>query len=173
MNQDESAGKEMRASQPAPTEASFPAPARAKNVFTLQRRVEFADTDAAGIAHFSSLLLYMEESEHALLRSLGLKVHMQRTDEGPVSWPRVSIHADFHSPAHLDDVLEVRAWLVALGNKSVTYDFQIVANNRQVATGRTIAVCCHITPGQPPVPIPIPLGIRKHLDALTQVDSAF
>ena len=42
--------------------------------FHWRRRVEFAETDMAGIAHFSSFSIYMEQAEHALLRSLGTSV---------------------------------------------------------------------------------------------------
>jgi len=42
--------------------------------FHWRRRVEFAETDMAGIAHFSSFVIYMEQAEHALLRSLGTSV---------------------------------------------------------------------------------------------------
>ena len=34
----------------------------------LQRRVEFSETDAAGIVHFSNFFRYMEGAEHAFLR---------------------------------------------------------------------------------------------------------
>ena len=36
------------------------------SAFLWERRVEFHETDAAGIAHFSSLLIFMEQAEHAL-----------------------------------------------------------------------------------------------------------
>ena len=49
------------------------------NGFQFERRVEFCETDAAGIAHFSSLIVYMEQAEHALLRSLGLSVAAANT----------------------------------------------------------------------------------------------
>lgn len=39
-----------------------------------RRRVEFVETDAAGIVHFSSFFVYMEQAEHELLRHLGLNV---------------------------------------------------------------------------------------------------
>ena len=43
-------------------------------VFKTQRRVEFRDTDTAGIVHFSNFFAYMEQAEHALLRSIDLGV---------------------------------------------------------------------------------------------------
>ena len=36
--------------------------------FRLQRRVQFYETDAAGIVHFSWFFRYLEEAEHALWR---------------------------------------------------------------------------------------------------------
>ena len=54
-----------------------------------KRRIEFAETDMAGIAHFSSFFRYMEEVEHAYFRSLGISVVHQQ-DNGQLSWPRVS-----------------------------------------------------------------------------------
>lgn len=43
-------------------------------VFKTKRRVEFRETDMAGIVHFSNFFAYMEQAEHALLRSLDLGV---------------------------------------------------------------------------------------------------
>ena len=42
--------------------------------FQLSRRVEFSDTDMAGIMHFSNFFRFMEAAETAFLRSLGLSV---------------------------------------------------------------------------------------------------
>jgi hypothetical protein len=39
--------------------------------FITTRRVEFSDTDAAGIAHFVAFFRWMEQAEHDLLRSVG------------------------------------------------------------------------------------------------------
>ena len=44
--------------------------------FIMRRRVEFRDTDAAGIAHFSVFFPWMEQAEHEVLRQLGLSVHL-------------------------------------------------------------------------------------------------
>ena len=36
--------------------------------FVYSQRVEFRDTDAAGVAHFSTFFIWMEEAEHAALQ---------------------------------------------------------------------------------------------------------
>ena len=85
------------------------------SVFSYERRVEFCETDAAGIAHFSSLIIYMEQAEHALLRSLGLSVASSNTILGneaesasKISWPRVKVECEFLSPAKGEDMISVK-----------------------------------------------------------------
>ena len=41
--------------------------------FKQTRRVEFSDTDMAGIMHFSNFFHFMEATEAAFLRSLGFR----------------------------------------------------------------------------------------------------
>ena len=60
------------------------------------RRVEFRDTDAAGIMHFSAFFNYMEQVEHEFLRHLGMSV-LARDEEGAISWPRVSASCDYQA----------------------------------------------------------------------------
>src|SRR4051794_1938674 len=55
--------------------------------FQYSRRVAFAETDLAGIVHFSTFFRYMEEAEHALWRAAGLPVFQTMNNAG---WPRVS-----------------------------------------------------------------------------------
>ena len=55
------------------------------------RRVQFRETDAAGLVHFSSFFRYMEEAEHALWRAAGLSIHpRRRRGRAGRAWPRRS-----------------------------------------------------------------------------------
>ena len=47
------------------------------SIFKTKRRVEFADTDLAGIVHFAMFFKYMEEAEHQFWRSVDLSVSMK------------------------------------------------------------------------------------------------
>ena len=53
----------------------------------LSRRVQFYETDAAGIVHFSCFYRYMEEAEHALWRAAGLSINPTHP---VVGFPRVA-----------------------------------------------------------------------------------
>lgn len=130
--------------------------------FHTQRRVEFRQTDAAGIAHFSAFLGYAEEAEHEFLRSLGLSVLM-RDEQGALSWPRVSVRADFQGAVRFEDELDIAVSVARLGTKSVTYQFQFTHGDRPVATAETTAVCCRMSPAGPPQSIAIPEWVAEKL----------
>ena len=55
--------------------------------FKATRRVEFSDTDMAGIMHYSNFFRFMETAEHGFYRSLGFSVVMQEIDPR-LGWPR-------------------------------------------------------------------------------------
>ncbi len=116
--------------------------------FSWERRVEFCETDAAGIVHFSSLVIYMEQAEHALLRSLGLSVALSATAAASdstwndVSWPRVRVECNFLSPAKFEDIVSINVFLSALGEKSVTYQHRLFIGSRPIASGSMTSVCC-------------------------------
>ena len=133
-------------------------------LFRTTRRVEFRDTDAAGIIHFSAFLFYMESVEHEFLRHLGLSV-LTADAAGTISWPRVSVGCEFASAVRFEDELEIALRLERLGNKSVTYEFEFTCQGRAIANGHTVAVCCRMQPDAPPESIPIPEPIAAKLRA--------
>ena len=94
--------------------------------FHTSRFVEFADTDMAGIMHFSAFFRFMEAAEHALLRSLGLSVFTEIGGE-VITFPRVAASCDFSSPAKCEEVLEIDVTVERVGTKSVTYGFAFLA----------------------------------------------
>jgi acyl-CoA thioester hydrolase len=113
--------------------------------FVYRRLVQFADTDLAGIVHFSSLFRIMEEAEHAFLRSLGLTVY--EPGGTGVTWPRVWANANFLNPAKFEDELEVHVVVESMTEKAVTYAFLIAIGDKQIAKGGVTAVCCHYVEG--------------------------
>lgn len=90
--------------------------------FTHVRRVEFADTDAAGIMHFSRFFVFMESAEHAFLRSLGASVHS--VDEGVLcGWPRVKAECEYLAPLRFEEEVEIRLRVREKRNRSMAYEF--------------------------------------------------
>lgn len=136
--------------------------------FSLRRRVEFRDTDAAGIAHFSVYFNYMEAAEHELLRSLGTSV-VTSDAEGAISWPRVSVACEYRGALKFEDEFEIHVRIERLGDKSVTYVFDFAKDGKELGRGRITAVCCRIQPGHPPRSIAIPAEIAQKLRPLVSM----
>jgi acyl-CoA thioester hydrolase len=143
--------------------------------FTTCRRVEFRDTDAAGIVHFSAFFLWMESAEHELLRQAGVRV-VERSDAAAapgggsgtagsvVSWPRVSASCDYVASVRFGDEIEITVTVADIGRSSVTYAFAFALAGQPVAAGRVVAVRCLMLPGQRPEPVPIPADIAALLE---------
>ena len=130
--------------------------------FQITKRVEFRETDAAGIAHFTAFFGYMEEAEHAMLRHLGLQV-MTADGDGKISWPRVSAHCDFRAPIRFDEEIDVLVCVEELSEKSVKYGIRFLRGETLIARGYTVAACCYFAAGKAPNSIPIPSDMAEKL----------
>ncbi|MCA9035573.1 MAG: acyl-CoA thioesterase [Planctomycetaceae bacterium] len=120
------------------------------------RRVEFCETDMAGIVHFSNFYKWMEQAEHDFFRMLGLTIVNHQSDGSTIGWPRVSASCRFESPAHYDDVLDVFLSVQRIGVKSLTYNVEFSCGGRPVARGSMKSVSCTVRPGQPLQSVEIP-----------------
>src|SRR2546428_8916 len=112
--------------------------------FKVRRRVEFSETDMAGIVHYSNFFRYMEAAEHEFFRSLGFSVVTRQVDP-PVGWPRVRAECDFKQPLRFEDEMEVHMLVSEKKSKSLSYQFRIRKLNAQppveVARGSLTVVC--------------------------------
>ena len=100
-----------------------------------QRQVQFADTDAAGVVHFSRLLCFVEEAEHNLLSSLEIPI----AEDG--GWPRVHISCDYLKPLRFPGSAQIMIQPVKLGESSINWSFEVESNNVSVARGEMTTVC--------------------------------
>ena len=102
--------------------------------FRYRRRVQFAETDLAGIVHFSWYFRYMEEAEHALWRSAGLSI----ARDG-VGWPRVNASCEYRNPLRFEDEIDVHV-RAGFGRRRLEYTFEIHRANDIVALGAMTSV---------------------------------
>jgi acyl-CoA thioester hydrolase len=130
--------------------------------FSIQRRVQFAETDMAGVVHFSNYFRWLEEVEHAFFRSVGLSVVMH-IDGTEIGWPRVAVGCEFYGPVRFEDELELRLRVMKVGETSLTYEVDFMKGDQLIAQGKTTSVCCALGPQGGFSPIPIPTEIREKL----------
>jgi acyl-CoA thioester hydrolase len=107
--------------------------------FQITRRVEFSETDMAGIMHFSNYFRFMETAEHGFFRSLGFSVAHSRLGL-EICLPRVHVECDYAVPVRFEDEVQVRLLVERKGRRSLTYQFRFSRLNgldsQEVARGR-------------------------------------
>ena len=118
--------------------------------FIYTDRVQFSDTDMAGIMHFANFFRFLERAEHAFFRSLELSV-VEDVPAIPVDdhvgWPRVHASCDYHAPLRFEDVVEIEVLVEEVRPKTLRYLFRVYKENGTLcAEGRITAVCVRKDP---------------------------
>src|SRR4051794_711138 len=95
----------------------------------LNRRIEWMDTDAAGIYHWTTVFRLAEAAEAALHTALGI------ADFTFGATPRVAVQASFARPLRFNDPVEVALTVTRLGRTSVEYALEVGNDDGRAAQG--------------------------------------
>ena len=123
-------------------------------------KTRFSDSDAAGVIHFSRLLCYVEDAEHAALAALGFPVDPQAAEA--LFWPRVNLTADYSGPVFPCRDLTVLLTLQETGKSSLTWGWEIRSMETSRASGTLKTVCCRHESGKLRS-VPLPEILRRQL----------
>jgi YbgC/YbaW family acyl-CoA thioester hydrolase len=125
--------------------------------FKTLRRVEFADTDVAGIVHFANYFRFLEAAEHEFFRSLGIRLH-GASDGRMFGWARVHASCDYLRPARYPDLLEIHLVVREKTRSALRYDgtIHVVEDENsdqetpgKIAQGKLEVVYVEQTAGEP------------------------
>jgi acyl-CoA thioester hydrolase len=105
------------------------APAR----ISLRRRIEWIDTDAAGIYHWTTAFRLAEAAEAALHTALGF------ADVTFGATPRVRVRADFKRALRFNDAVDVTLAVVDVGRTSVRYALAIAHEEAPAVEGEIVS----------------------------------
>ena len=110
--------------------------------FIHHRTAEFADTDMAGLVHFSNIFRYAESAETALFSHLG---HPILEDDGQYErgWPRVRASARFHHPILFGDRMEIRLELQEIKIRALCWKARLLVRDSLAATVEWTT--CHVS----------------------------
>jgi acyl-CoA thioester hydrolase len=135
--------------------------------FKVTRRVEFNETDLAGIVHFSNFYKYMETVEHAFLRSLGHSVVMRQFDP-PLGFPRVHASCDFRRPLRFEDLVELHLLVREKRPRSLSYEIRFRRLEpgvpEDVAIGKLTVVCVRKLQDGTLEAVPIPPQLADQIE---------
>lgn len=117
-----------------PTHPSFP--------FAVQERVRWSDCDPLGIIYYGTYVRFFESAEHEMFRQAGLPYEVMRVQR-QVQLPRKAFQVEFHSPAQMDELMEIRVGVSRLGESSITMRFEAyrASDLAHRASARLTVVC--------------------------------
>jgi len=99
-------------------------------------RVRFAETDAQGIAHHASYVVWLEEARVAYLDAFtGGYTHIR---EQGIEALTIGVHLDYRAAAGFHDVLTVWTRCAEIRGARFRYEYRIVRDNQLVAEGHTL-----------------------------------
>jgi YbgC/YbaW family acyl-CoA thioester hydrolase len=131
--------------------------------FRYRRRVQFAETDMAGLVHFSVFFRYMEEAEHALWRAAGLTIARAGEDTG---WPRLAAAFDFKAPLRFEDECDVIVQIATLTRRTIVYTFSIERDGTLIGSGTITTACVSKRSGEPMKALDLPADTIDRLQAV-------
>src|SRR4029450_10135177 len=123
--------------------------------------IRLADTDAAGVLYFASLLRIAHEAYEAWFESAGLPIATVIRDRS-YALPIVHADADFKLPLALGDRVVVTVTVSELGDRSFTIAYGLEGPHGVAGTARTVHVA--IDRGEKRS-IPLPGEVRQILSA--------
>ena len=122
----------------------------------LNRRLRWADADAAGRLHFPRIFEIIEEAESELVRRIGWPMNRSMGYD----FPRVNIECRFMRVLELDASFKLVLAAGKLGRTSIRYDYQVFDSVGEVAIRgtMTLVVLQHGKPTE------IPTTLREALE---------
>jgi len=114
--------------------------------------VRYAETDAMGIVHHASYIVYFEEGRSNYARQRGSDYASFERSGHYLAVTEVS--ARYLKPAHYDDRLTIYCWLVEMKSRALTFGYEIVnaATGELLVTGQSRHVCINRDGRVAPIP---------------------
>lgn len=129
-------------------------------MFVYRRRVHFAETDLAGIVHFTCFFRYMEEAEHALWRAAGLSIAKAGEKTG---WPRLTAAFDFKAPLRFEDEFNVLVRIANVTRRSLQYEFTVMKSEQVIGRGTLTTALVSKASGVPMKALDLPDDVIARL----------
>ena len=101
-------------------------------------RVRYAESDAMGIVHHAVYPVWMELGRSDLLRELGQSY--AEWEKRGVMMSVAELRVKYRSPAHYDELLEVRTRLKEAGRRKVIFAYEVLRNGTRLAEGESVHI---------------------------------
>ncbi len=112
-------------------------------------RVRYAETDAMGVAHHASYIVWLEQGRTELLRACGISY--RAIEVAGFFVVLTDLQARYLAPARYDDVVRLRTWLDGWRSRGMSfgYDLRLADSGAPLLTARTEHVFIARATGRP------------------------
>jgi acyl-CoA thioester hydrolase len=121
--------------------------------------VRYAETDAMGIVHHASYIIWLEESRSSYIRSRGYDyVEVERAG---YFLSVVELKVRYRAPARYGDLIRVACWVESLASRAITFEYEVshATTGALFVTGESR----HIATNKAGQPTLIPENFRQYL----------
>ena len=103
--------------------------------------VRYAETDAQGIVHHASYIIYFEEGRSEYIRQRGTSY--AEFERGGHFLAVTEINARYLKSARYDDLLTVRCWVSEARSRTLTFEYEIIhaESKERLLTGTSKHIC--------------------------------
>jgi acyl-CoA thioester hydrolase len=103
--------------------------------------VRYAETDAQGIVHHASYIIYFEEGRSEYIRRRGSSY--AEFERGGHFLAVTEINARYLKSARYDDLITVRCWVAEARSRSLTFEYEILhaETKERLLTGSSKHIC--------------------------------
>lgn len=99
-----------------------------------QIRVNFGDTDAAGIVYYPNYFKWFDIAGHQFFRSIGL-APSKLTAEQNIILPLLDVRCTFENPLYYDDIITIKTVVAEINNKTIKLNHEVYRGDTRTGYG--------------------------------------
>lgn len=101
-------------------------------------RVRYKETDNMGVAYYSNYFVWFEVARTEYFRSLGISY--RDIEEKGMYLMVASASCRYLYPAKYDDLVRIQAWIPAIKNSSLKFEYKLFIDDKTIANGESVHV---------------------------------
>jgi acyl-CoA thioester hydrolase len=125
-----------------------------------QLRVNWGDTDKAGIVFYPNYFKWFDLAGHQFFRSIGLP-HSQLERE-QIILPLLDVRCSFEQPLYYDDIITIRTVVAEVNSKTIKLSHEVYRGERRTGYGYELRGWVEAKDGQLRA-VPVPEHVRQLL----------
>ncbi len=103
---------------------------------SIKLRVRYAETDQMGVVYYANYLVWFEVARTEFFRVMGVG-YREMEERDKIYVPVVESFCRYKSPLRYDDLVTVDTSLAEMSATRMSFDYEVSANGKTAAVGRT------------------------------------